>query len=115
MMKLMTMFAMFVSGALASALPPLTLEQRTALRCSAAFSWVALAQRDGNATQYPPLEERGREYAVRAMAKIMDDTGADRAAITALAQNEARLLLGKAGEVEQAMPPCLALLERAGL
>lgn len=98
----------------------LSLENRTALRCSAAFAIVADGQARGkqDALAYPALDTRGREFFVRASARAMDDTGLDRAAVAAALQTEARALWAKGGiggEIDQIMPACLLLLEASGI
>lgn len=96
--------------------PKLSLEQKTSLRCSAAFAIVADGQARGNADalEYPALAERGREFFVRSSARLMDDAGLDRAQISKLMQIEAQDLWDK-GEVEQIMPSCLLLLNASGI
>lgn len=105
----------------APALPPqaaaeFSLEQRAALRCAAAFALAAEAQSRGDpqALALPPLAERGREYFVRLSAAIMDDTGQPRDAIAANLLAEAQGLVQR-GERYAAVPPCLILLDAAGL
>ncbi len=96
--------------------PALSLEQRTALRCAAAFALGAEAQArgDAQAIALPPLAARGREYFVRLSARIMDDTGLPRDAIAAALKAEAEQLV-RTGERHSAVPPCLVLLDAAGL
>ena len=96
--------------------PRYTLEHRMLLRCSAAFALVAYRQGtgDGEAAQYPPLKERGSEYFVRASARVMEEAGLDRTAVTAALQEEARTLL-QGGTLTAVMPVCLSALEAAGL
>lgn len=98
-----------------AATPQLSLEQQTALRCSAAFAIVSTLQEHGGAREYPQLGERAREYFVRSSARIMDDTGIDRAGLTAVMQAEAESLANNPGQLEQVMPACLSLLDLAGL
>ena len=107
--------AALASPALAQS-PQLTLEQQTALRCSAAFALVSHGQDNGNAEalKYPPLQERGREYLVRSMAKLMDDTGMDREAVSSLLSAEAQEL-ADSGSFDEVMPACLLMLESAGI
>jgi len=92
--------------------PPLSLEHRMLLRCSAAFALVARWQQAGIAefVQYPPLDERGREFFVRASAKVMDEAKLDREAIQAALVVEAQSLLPP-GAVAAIMPACLSALE----
>lgn len=93
----------------------LTLEHRTALRCAAAFAIIANLQQQGEAMgDYPPLAERGREFFVRSAARVMDDTGLDRAGV-------ANVLAAEAQELADAdlraaiMPSCLLLLDASGI
>ena len=96
--------------------PQLSLEQRTLVRCSAAFALVANRQQAGeaDALAFPAVGGRGREYFVRAMASLMDSAGLDREAVSALLAREAQgLAEGKA--LYAAMPGCLLALEASGL
>jgi len=92
--------------------PQLSLEHKMLLRCSAAFALIANRQAagDADALQYPPLEERGREFFVRSSAKVMDEAKLDRTAIEAALTVEAQSLL-QAGAVNAIMPVCLSALE----
>ncbi|MXO84397.1 hypothetical protein GRI35_13560 [Altererythrobacter aestiaquae] len=94
----------------------LSLEQRTALRCSAAFAIIAGAQATGDekALGYPPLAERGQEFFVRFSAGLMDSKGLTRDAVAAMLRAEAQKM-SAAGEVHQVMPSCLLLLEGSGV
>ncbi|MXO65172.1 hypothetical protein [Altericroceibacterium endophyticum] len=60
--------------------PQLTMEHHTLLRCSVVFAMIAGGQENGveEALAYPPMEERGKEYFVRALAQVMQDTGMSR-------------------------------------
>ncbi len=94
----------------------LSMEAQAALRCSAAFALVSYGQAHGeeSAAKWPDLDTRGREYFVRVMAQLIDETGRDRDQVAALAQAEAQRLLD-AGEVDRVMPACLTMLENSGL
>lgn len=96
--------------------PALDPAQATALRCGAVFARGARMQADHRpaAAGWPPLATRGREYFVRVTARLMDDTGASRETIAALAAREAASLENDAA-VAGAMPACLPLLGAAGL
>jgi hypothetical protein len=96
--------------------PALSQENRALLRCSAAFAMVAEGQAKGNAAakKWPPLETRGREFFVRALAQLMDATGLDRGGISQLVSAEAQGLWDK-GEVDKVMPACLVMLESSGV
>jgi len=97
------------------AIPPMTLEQQMLLRCSSAFALVAQRQAQGEAAAlaYPPLGERGREYFVRAMARLMDERGLTREQVAALARRETERMQGE--DLAQVMDPCLFALEASGL
>lgn len=96
--------------------PSLTPPQAAALRCGVVFALGARMQADGKpaASAWPVLATRGREYFVRVFARLMDDTGASRDQLTALAGAESAALRGDA-TVVAAMPGCLTLLEAAGV
>lgn len=105
------------SPAPATAAPvELSLEGRTLLRCSAAFALVAYGQSNGNekATAWPQLGTRAREFFVRALAQLIDQTGLDREGVAQLARDEATGLQER-GEVDQIMPACLVMLENSGV
>lgn len=95
---------------------PLGQTDRALLRCATTFALVVRAQTEGDALAkgWPDLSQRGREFFVQAMAQLMETTGRDRAAITALANAEAEALVAS-GEVPKLMPACLAMLGAAGL
>lgn len=102
----------------------LSLEQRMQVRCSAAFAIIASEQQRGapGAGAWPPLGERGREFFVRASARLMDELGLGREGVSALLSAEVAALQQAAGEaadpaahMEGVMQPCLAALDAAGL
>lgn len=84
------------------------------LRCSAAFALVANRQAAGDPemNRYPSLRERGAEFFVRASARVMEQAGLDRTAISAALTAEARSLAAP-GELARTMPPCLSMLDAA--
>ena len=101
----------------APAEPVLTQEQRAVVRCSSALAILVEGQANGNpaAKKWPPLDEtRAREFFVRALAQVMEQTGLDRAGINRLANREAQDLWDK-GDIEKVLPSCLAMLEASGL
>jgi hypothetical protein len=100
----------------APSMPQLSQESRALLRCSAAFAMVSQwqAMGDASARQWPALEVRGREFFVRAMARLMDETGLDREGIAWLAGVEAKALRDS-GETYKIMPTCLMMLEASGV
>ena len=91
--------------------PQISLEQRMLLRCSAAFAIAASAQQSGDAAarRWPDLGVRGREFFVRASARVMDETGMDRAGVAAALEAEARDIAAR-GTLHEIMPACLPLL-----
>ena len=96
--------------------PELGLEQKTLLRCSAAFALAANMQERGDRSlgEIPELRARSQEYFVRAMARLMDEEGLDRAGITALLKAEVAALADEE-TLAKAMPACLVSLEASGL
>ena len=92
-------------------LPQFTLEQRMLLRCSAGFAIAAMLQEQDAAivAQYPPLAERGREFFVRASARVMDEAELDRTQIEDALTDEANEIVAQ-GSLPQVMAACLPLL-----
>ena len=94
--------------------PPLTMQQATSLKCSAAFALGTAMQARGEGAGWPPLATRGREFFVRASAQLMDDSGRTREQVAGDLKREAAALAAP-GALASAMPPCLLLLDAAGL
>ncbi|MFL0357618.1 hypothetical protein ACI5KX_14230 [Erythrobacter sp. GH1-10] len=96
--------------------PALSQESKALLRCSAAFAIVSHGQSVGNeaALKWPRLDTRGREFFVRSLAQLMDETGLDRDGISALVSTEAQGLWDRQ-EVDKVMPSCLVMLEASGV
>lgn len=111
---LVLLAAPLLAQAPAPAPAPLTLQQTSALKCSAAFALGAAAQARGEGRQWPALAARGREYFVRASARIMDETGWGRDLVAVRLGEEARALVAP-GALAAAMPPCLLLLDASGV
>ena len=116
--------ALLAVPAAAQDAPPLTLEHRMMLRCSAAFAIVAGEQQRGvvTAQAYPPLAERGREYFARTGARLMDDLKLSREQIEAQMRSEAAAIQKAATEapdraayLDSLVHPCLSALEASGL
>lgn len=103
---------------LAAAPGPLALnpQQATALRCGVVFALGARLQQDRRAAaaDWPDLQTRGKEFFVRVTAKLMDETGASREAVSARAGQEVAALPSDAAVIA-AVPGCLPLLGAAGL
>jgi len=116
MIKVVTLLVSIALVQTAEQTPQLTLEQQAALRCSAAFAVIAHGQDNGNADalRYPPIADRGREFMVLSMAKLMDETGLGRDAVSQLLSAEAQQL-ADSGNFAEVMPACLLLLENAGI
>lgn len=101
-----------------AALPTLTLEQRSSLRCGVAFGLIAKGQAEGDprAAAYPAMEPRGREFFVRTMAGLMDDHDLTREQANKLAFDTTMTLVNEGLEAREAMMPnCLLLLEASGV
>lgn len=96
----------------------LPIEQQTALRCAVAVAIATESQREGNVQgkDWPDLLEnnRGREFFVRSMAKLMDDTGIAREGIALRGRKEAETLM-REGQLDAIMPACLMMLDASGL
>lgn len=93
---------------------PLTIQQATALKCSAAFALGAARQARGEGRAWPVLIPRGREFMVRSAAQVIDDTGRTREEVAAELGAHAQKLSAP-GALAEAMPPCLLLLDASGL
>ena len=95
--------------------PVLTQEQRAGVRCAAALAILAEGQARGDAAarKWPPMETRAREFFVRTLAQLMDQTGLDRAGINRVTSKEAQDIWDK-GELEKVLPSCLVMLEASG-
>jgi hypothetical protein len=101
-----------------AALPTLSLEQRSSLRCGVAFGLIAKGQAEGDAraAAYPAMEPRGREFFVRTMAGLMDDHDLTREQANKLAFETTMTLMNEGLEAREAMMPnCLLLLEASGV
>ena len=105
-----------LAAAPAAAEPTLTPPQATALRCGVVFALGARLQAEGDpaAAGWPKLESRGKVFFVRVTAQLIDDTGASRQAVSALAMRYIPALQAK-GAMSAAMPACLPLLTASGL
>ncbi len=104
--------------------PELSLEQKTLLRCSAAFAIIASEQARGvkSALAYPALGTRGKEYFVRANAQLISQLSLTHEAIEALLRAEVSRLQEESGAardpqalVSSIMQPCLLSLDASGL
>lgn len=100
---------------------PSVVDLDTALRCSAAFGIVAQEQASGVGsarTDYPPLNQRGREFFVQTAARLMDAQQLDRPAVqlrlhaeVAKIQSEVSAAADPAVRFKAIMTPCLAVLD----
>ena len=118
--RLLPLAALFAVPAAAQAVPEqgppgaLSIQQSTALKCSAAFAIGAAMQARGEGGEWPALAQRGREFLVQASARVMDDTGRTREQVAAELTGQAKALR-EPGALAAAMPPCLLLLDASGL
>lgn len=104
--------------AVTATLADLPIQQQTALRCAVAVAMATELQRSGKAAVkgWPDLQanNRGREFFVRSMARLMDDTGLSREALALRGRVEVGRLQ-EAGALDAVMPPCALLVDAAGL
>ena len=101
-----------------AAAPVLSLMQQTALDCGVSFGLAARAQAAGEAgaDRWPAdVGTRGKEFFVRTVAQIMDETGADRNAVAALVGASAERQQADPAKREAALPACLLMLDTSGL
>lgn len=101
-------------------LDSLPLEQAATARCALAFATVSRWQRIGDARgeAYANIEASGgREFFVRAMARLMDDAGLTREGIMALAASEVNSNSTPQGgeRIAGMMPACELMKSAAGL
>jgi hypothetical protein len=101
-------------------LESLPLEHAAAARCAVVFATVSRWQKAGDArgSEYPDIEAAGgREFFVRVMAKVMEDTGMGREDIIALTTNAANENEGEGGaaRIRAMMPACNLMKTAAGL
>ena len=124
MKRLILAVALLAAPACAADAPKLTLEQKTMLRCSAAFAIIANEQSRGieSAKAYPPLAERGKEYFVRTGARLIADHQLTHEQIDALYRSEIKHLQDESATardpqkfVVSLMQPCLLSLDASGL
>lgn len=97
-------------------LPDLPIEQATSLRCAGALAVTAAKQQNGDADalRYPMLGDRGREFFVQTMARLMDEAKLTRPALRWYLVKEAEALK-EPGRLDQVMPACLMLLDASGI
>lgn len=100
-------------------LSQLPLEEAAAPRCGVVFAIIENAQKAGNARarQWPDMaSSNGREFFVRAMARLMDDRSLDREQVAALTLRESALLSENDNKgANDLMEPCLLMKRAAGL
>lgn len=91
-------------------------EHSALLRCSAAFALVSYGQANGEEASmaWPAIDPKGREFFVRALAKIIDDTGMTREQVSQMAEAEAQRLIDE-NLLDSVMPGCLLMLEASGV
>lgn len=97
--------------------PTLSLEQQTSLRCSVGFALIHRLQVESspNGAKYPQIGAREREFFVQTAARIMDETGADRAAIADMVAAQTRYFEADSARLEAILPACLDLVALSGL
>ena len=112
---MLTLLAAATLAAAPAGEPVLTPPQAEALRCAVAFAIGARLQEQKSpvASGWPDLTARGKEYFVRATAKLMDDTKASRETLTGMVMRQMRTL-SVPEEAAKAIPGCLPLLDASG-
>ncbi len=112
---MLTVLATIALAAAPATAPVLTAPQAAALRCGVVFALAARLQADNSplAAGWPPLGTRGKEYFVRVTAQLMDDTGASRETVSAMAMRQVPGLSEPAATAA-AVPGCLPLLDASG-
>lgn len=113
------------AGTAGTASPPasldaLPIEQSAAPRCAVAFAVVSRWQKAGDARgdKHADVEANGgREFFVRTLARLMDDTGLSREQVTTLIFSEAGKLDNDEGAatIDAMMPACELMKDSAGL
>lgn len=125
MIRYFALLALVAAGASATAqqaapLPKLSLEQQTALRCSAAFAYVAAGQARGDpaVAGFPAMGARGKEFFVRTAAGLMDVSHATRPQVQELFRSAYADLVAtltrspnRTMALQWTMQPCLSLLD----
>ncbi len=91
-------------------------ESAAMLRCSAAFALVSYGQANGDEAvrAWPKIDPRAREFFVRSLAKIIDDTGMTREQVSQMAEAEAQRLIDN-NLLNSVMPGCLLMLDASGV
>ncbi|WEK45828.1 MAG: hypothetical protein P0Y56_12425 [Candidatus Andeanibacterium colombiense] len=124
LIPLLALLAAPVCAQQAAPAPQLDLEETSMLRCSAVFAIVAGDQQRGdpNASTWPPLAARGKEYFVVASARLIEKHQFTHEQVQALLVAEAgRLQHQGAGAKDprqylaSLMQPCMLSLEASGL
>ncbi|MEO1969338.1 MAG: hypothetical protein ABGW87_11565 [Sphingomonadaceae bacterium] len=115
-LALASALALAAAPAQATPAPQLNSAQQTSLKCAITLSIGTELQRRGDkvATGWPPLGDRAREFFVRVMAQLMDDTGMTHDDIAALVREQSKALADKS-VVSRAMPGCVELMDKSGV
>lgn len=100
-------------------LSQIPVEEAAAPRCGIVFAFVDGAQKVGDprAKDWPKIEKtNGKEFFVRAMAKLMEDRNLTRDQISVIVSNEInRLAADDFVIVNQLKQPCMMMKKAAGL
>lgn len=91
-------------------------EHAAMLRCSAALALVSYGQANGDEAvrAWPIIDPRGREFFVRSLARIIDDTGMTREQVSQMAEAEAQRLIDN-NLLDSVRPGCLLMLDASGV
>lgn len=100
-------------------LSQLPVEEAAAPRCGIVFAFVDGAQKadDPRAKDWPDIEKaNGKEFFVRAMAKLMEDRNLTRDQLSTIVSNEInKLVTDEFVIVNQLKQPCMMMKKAAGL
>ena len=95
-------------------MPPLDLTQQTTLRCVGAIAFQAQDSEDGGSGRYGVEAGRGREFFVRASARLMEEASLTREQFQTALVHHAAAMSDRSARAET-IPACLLLLEASGL
>ena len=115
-LALASALALAATPAQAAPAPQLDNAQQTSLKCAITLSIGTELQRRGDpvAAGWPPLGDRARDFFVRVMAQLMDDTGMTHDQVAALVREQSKPLADKK-VVSRAMPGCVELMKDSGV
>ncbi len=99
-----------------ASLPQLPMAEATAVRCSAAFGLAVKRQKQGDAAalEWPDLKDRGREFFLRSLERVMAEHDLSQQQVEVMVMRELGDL-DRPSRLGEVMPGCLLLLDASGL